>query len=225
MERFRDIIFDEDIHKYTLNGKILKSCTGLISQYQKPFDLEKMLPLSAKKEGIDPEELRKIWKEKNTIAINKGNRQHNYLEKAIHGTFIKNDILPKEKEVCNSFLEWYRKEGYIPVASECLIGNDFICGKFDHLAYKDGEYIIFDYKTNENLYKKAYNNLLYPLMYLPDTKVLTYSLQLNIYENLLQIPCKKKIVYLKEDAFEIIDIPDMHEEVNLLFEDYKSIIE
>lgn len=224
MERFRDIVFDEDQHSYTRNGKKLISCTGVIGKYQKPFNRKRMLPLSAQKEGITVEELGNRWDEKAKISQVKGNRNHAYLEKAIHGTYIKNDILPEEKKVCDSFLKWYKEEGYIPVASECLVGDDYVCGKFDHLAYKDGEFIIFDYKTNADLYKKAYGNFLYPLMHLPNSKLNTYYLQLNIYERLLQLPCKKKIVYLMADDFEIIDVDDMTEEIDALLEDYKSFV-
>lgn len=108
------IFFDESLHRYTDEyGNIFCSVTTVIGKYEEKFDSEKVARI-CERIGKNPKhpkynryknktakQLIKEWESITTIALDKGNKKHNYLEdviktsngyKRIKGKFI-NDRL------------------------------------------------------------------------------------------------------------------------------------
>lgn len=92
----RTIYFDEALHKYTDEyGNVFTSVTTVISKYVKEFESDKVAkicerigknpshPKYLKYKGKSAKQLLAEWKETTNIALDKGNRKHNYLEYAI----------------------------------------------------------------------------------------------------------------------------------------------
>lgn len=99
-----------------------------------------------------------------------------------------------------------------------------IAGTFDMLYWYDGEgddtkagFVILDYKTNGDLYSQ-YNRdhgrtLLPPFADIIDEAFGHYIIQLNLYALMLEdigLPIiAKKIVWIREDGYEIIPVPNI----------------
>lgn len=101
-----------------------------------------------------------------------------------------------------------------------------ICGTFDMLYYYDGGgdptkvgFMIFDYKTNACLtseYNRKYRKtLLPPFDGMTEEDLSLYTIQLSLYALMLEdigIPViGRRIVWLNEEGYEIIRLPDVSE--------------
>lgn len=81
LSKFRDLVFDEGPHVYTLNGKTLPSVTTVLGQYEEPFDTENVARGYAKRH---PEKTAEGWKSewafKNKMSTVTGTLVHEYGE-------------------------------------------------------------------------------------------------------------------------------------------------
>lgn len=108
-------------------------------------------------------------------------------------------------------------ECYVPILAETKVYDAELgySGTFDLLMYYDAElygkdaeksgFIIWDYKTNKDLYKNFNGQtLLKPFDYLLSMPKSTYELQLSLYQNCLEKRgfkvLKRTLIWLKPDA-------------------------
>lgn len=82
---FKDLEFHEGPHKYYLNkpdgSKIeLPSVSGVIKQFEPEQDWDAIRKKKAAKEGIDPEVLKRQWRETNLLSTSNGTKTHFFLE-------------------------------------------------------------------------------------------------------------------------------------------------
>lgn len=82
---FKDLEFHEGPHKYYLNkpdgSKIeLPSVSGVIKQFEPEQDWDAIRKKKAIKEGIDPEILKRQWRETNLLSTSNGTKTHFFLE-------------------------------------------------------------------------------------------------------------------------------------------------
>jgi hypothetical protein len=82
---FKDLEFHEGPHKYYLNkpdgSKIeLPSVSGVIKQFEPEQDWDAIRKRKAAKEGIDPEVLKRQWRETNLLSTSNGTKTHFFLE-------------------------------------------------------------------------------------------------------------------------------------------------
>lgn len=176
------------------------------------------------------EDIKKQWKKKNDNANNQGTLAHAFGENAMHymvgdydaiDPMFKDRLIDGKFEARNGFEEAVVKfwndmpDEYIPMLVEnrvyALCGKDepVYAGTFDLLVYsmipgKEG-LVIFDYKTNEDLYKNFKGKLLLdPFKKLLDTPKNHYELQQALYENALnEIGLDiigKRLVWIKNDG-------------------------
>ena len=180
-QRYNDVDFFEDEHKYIRNGVELIPVTNLIHQFQEEVNWDEVTKRYAYKNHVSEWDVRKWWKIKNRISTYSGTRTHEFAEMLFY--FYSNQmdkILPEYRKIIDKegfmvprdkkelaaarfWAEFVQTPGLIPLLSEtrvhsCNIPNiQPYCGTFDLLMYyKDPNtdlsgVIIMDYKTNESL--------------------------------------------------------------------------
>lgn len=84
-ERFKDLEFVEDGHKYYLHDKSgdvieMSSVSSVCHKYETDVDWETILERKAIKDGIDPDVLRRQWREKNLVSTSNGTLTHLFAE-------------------------------------------------------------------------------------------------------------------------------------------------
>lgn len=176
------------------------------------------------------DEIKKMWKKKNDNANDQGTLAHAFGENAMHymvGDYdaiapeFKDRLVDGKFEARTGFEKAIVKfwndmpDEYVPILVEnrvyALCGGDepVYAGTFDLLVYstipgKEG-LLIFDYKTNEDLYKNFQDKkLLQPFDKMLDHPKNHYELQQSLYENALnEIGYKilgKRLIWIKTDG-------------------------
>jgi hypothetical protein len=180
-----EILWNESTHTYTdLAGNVLLSGSKYAEQHSPQFDLEMMLPKTAKAWEVEVEPLRTVWKSNGDISNHYGNAIHMALE--LYHNYYKmgeqiqgkkeldaNYVLPKNKHlrgIVESFIKLYGADAM----SEVLISDtaNKMAGTIDRLQIMEGNVVrIGDYKTNAEMDAK---------------KLLKYQKQLSFYAHILQ---------------------------------------
>ena len=184
-----EIVFEPIQHTYTYTktGEKLTSVSHLIHNYVKPFDESGfLLRKCAAKEGVSVDTLRDRWDKKRNDACDRGHLWHEQIESFLISGKISDG---PDKDIVKKVKNNIKFEGIIYPEVLVYSTDLMICGTADIVEFfpKSNELIIKDWKTNENLYKKCYNKLLYPLNYLKDDQITKYSLQLSTYAYLLEL--------------------------------------
>lgn len=178
---------------------------------------------------MTPEEIAKSWEENATEAAKRGTFAHEFGESCMHymvGDYdeilptFKNRLTPDGLFVSHGGFEdaivkfWNdMPEKYVPVLAEtkvfasCGLDRPLYAGTFDLLVYstlpKHPGLIIFDYKTNKNLYNNYRGQrMLHCLNSLLDCDKNHYEVQQCLYENALNEIgldiLAKRLVWIKE---------------------------
>jgi hypothetical protein len=210
LDKFRNVVFREDIHKYYIDGEECPiSTTGLIGKYHEEFDSDywaetKAQEYAQRNSHVTAEDVSRIWKFMNLHAITEGSCLHNFAELRNNGK-----ILPyPEKHIRDIFgydplrssyqmmEEQYRKfhaditGKLVPIRSELVIGDPewLIGGMIDQLYWnvKDKEFQIWDWKTNSDLELTSKYKMNDPIGMVPDCAYFHYQLQLSIYKLIVE---------------------------------------
>lgn len=189
LDKFNDIVFDPEPHKYYLNGEEFTSATTWVHQFSS-FDANKMAEHVAVKEGKTKEEILIKWKRTADFACKRGTRIHEYLEFIFGG---------KQCEIGTSAKDLYPiadkfkqdVEGKINIVKQEFRLYDIlwkICGTVDALGEVDGKYYIIDWKSNKeiNYYNQYGSKLKSPLHKYDDCEMINYSLQLSLYKLMIE---------------------------------------
>lgn len=205
-----DVAFESKGHVYRVydGDKQLRykpiSVTTLIHKYQKPFDLEGMSALCAKKEGVTQQEIKDRWANISKTACRHGTRMHSVAERIFNGETVDDSTFSPEQKVVFSQIKSVvskMKERPYDYESEKIVFDPGInvAGTIDLIGRnrENGNYILIDWKTNkrirtENEYGDTF---LSPIDDLPDCEFNLYGMQLSLYERIL-----KKGGYVPEDA-------------------------
>ena len=194
------ITFTEENHLYIdSNKKKYMSVTTLIGKAFPEFDSEKVAEQCAIKRGVSKDDLLKEWAEKGEKARFYGTRMHENIEHYINHEYdlmyTPDDI--KEKimfdgsiRIIDSIIKKYHP---VLLEPEKLIFSPAfgIAGSVDLLIkVNDLEYIIIDWKRlSKDLEKESFGNKcghILPTLNIPDSNYWHYTLQLQIYENILK---------------------------------------
>jgi ATP-dependent exoDNAse (exonuclease V) beta subunit len=178
---------DEATHVYSHDdGYDLISASQLISAYKQPFDPDGfILHAKAKKLGIPKEDLKRQWEQGKNDASARGNSFHKQAEHFINT----GEILDKEyKDVVEQLKE---RKFLGKLYSETMVCTEEfgIAGTIDLIEdFGDSCLGLLDYKTNKALhFKSKYNKWMKPpISHLSDCNFIHYSLQLSMYEFLLE---------------------------------------
>jgi PD-(D/E)XK nuclease superfamily len=247
------IHFDEASHRYSNNGQTYISATQLIDMVTNKFDVKGQASRMAIAHGMTPEYWEEKWKKISKKAQDTGNELHARQEDLLGARGL--DLMEgKTYRVQNPALiaavsgnmdYFYWPDG---VYSELLLWNHEyqIAGRADKVilsTHKSGYRFahVHDYKTNKKLSTSSwftpgegYRRLKYPLAHLMDCDMVKYSLQMSIYQFMLEQmgfrpgmrvllhypplpldlgyegerrkkPLKYKLDYLREDTYRLLN--------------------
>ncbi len=167
LDEFKDLIFYEEEHKYTLFGKELPSVSSITHKFQDEFDSEAQAEAYAAKHGETKEYWLDLWGYNAFRATTLGTRVHAYGEslgwfKGGHPELIVPEILPQYRKDKNWLVPIHKKEEAIekfmndlPSSYHLVLNETKIysgknkdpklnpltqySGTFDMLYYYDGE--------------------------------------------------------------------------------------
>jgi hypothetical protein len=158
LDVFKDLEFNEELHKYTLKSKpdyrFKLSCSKIAELCKKPFDKAYWLEKKSKELGVTEKELEKQWDEKRDKSVVRGSAIHKVFEDESKDRYRKVDgelvpistIIKVERELI--------KLGLRVIVSELIMYDEELglCGAGDRLCYNvnTGGYWLVDWKTNRH---------------------------------------------------------------------------
>ena len=242
-DSFKDFKFYEDGHYYECKGKRVGiSVTTFIHEFCNEFDAEGMAEKVANRDGKTIQQVLDEWAYKRDFSCEKGTTCHEYAQHLWSGNEwqfkdfdgsrnyeIAVDLIQNQ---ANNFKDDY-EERLEHLIDELPIGSEEydIASCVDHLFYNKltGGLVLVDYKTNslmDGYNKKPYKKAMkVPLSHINDDSLSHYYIQLSIYKFLIEKYTGLKvdemfIVYMSENIenYEIIDIPYLKEEVEIILE-------
>ena len=141
-----EVKFDENLHKYTVDGKEVISVTQLLQKHR----------ITPSYDAVDKELLR--------MASERGTLIHEEVEK-----WIKNNetgFTEEFERICDFLIE--RADGNTKILSEQMVANDIVAGRFDLLYLDDKKRLVLtDIKTgnSKHLYGWTWQLSLYKYLY------------------------------------------------------------
>ncbi|MFW6173575.1 MAG: PD-(D/E)XK nuclease family protein [Elusimicrobiota bacterium] len=182
--------FIEDTHQYVKNGKYYRPVTSIISNFIPEFKSDVISKAVAKKEDRSQDEVLDEWRIKRDIGCHWGDSFHLSAE-----LWIKHNTYPKQKILEEFVNKLEEKVGSRESCeSEVMVWSDdlHIAGTIDIVhtlsePESDGEskeVELIDIKTNKEL-NKSHNAMKEPFEDWRDSKINKYTLQLNIYRELI----------------------------------------
>ena len=229
LNKFNNVIFNEDDHTYLINGKKCVSVTKAISSFKKPFDTDIIASKYAKKHGLNTQDVIDEWDYIRVESTTRGSELHKYAELKF---LSKNYIADKKaSRLCEMFDVFYNdvKERLIPIKLEFVVGDEefLVGGMLDKLFYNTtaNALQIWDYKTNKEISKssKYKNRMVGELSYLEECEFNTYSLQLSIYKLIIERNTNLKLgnsylVWINDanDKYQIIGTDYMEKEAMII---------
>jgi len=175
-EKFKDVTFDEEIHRYTINGNTAASVSSVIKKFYNEFDASKY-----------PAFLQKQWKQKGKDAANAGTKIHTFAERYIESCAKPTNL--KELGVIAFILSLDTTRYTIVSIEQRMYQFEYdYFGTCDLLLYDniDKHYILADWKSNESLEKNYGDMMLEPFEDMLNTPFNRYQLQMAHYELCLE---------------------------------------
>jgi ATP-dependent exoDNAse (exonuclease V) beta subunit len=200
-------------HQYRVGKQKLIATTEFINLFFPKFDekavakkLSHIPKYKAQKMGT------RYWLKKWKFTREEGTKVHKEIE-----DFIKDNI-PCKHPKAKSAEHYIRTElGECKIISEYKVFSELlgIAGTIDGFVMSEDNTIsLLDWKTNEEITAKSYHNgILPPTEDLEDSKLLRYTLQLNVYKYLLEnyydtIVDNMYIVHIADGNWSKIMVPD-----------------
>ena len=232
--------FNEEVHRYSLNGVEFRSVSNIVGMFFKEFDA---LAMSLKKcygNELEAAKLREVWESKGAVASQAGTFLHKQIEDYLNGkqtpellcdVCYKGNYVKVEQTIDIS-REWsyfkaferdvtfqpFRTEWRVFDADARMAGTlDFVC------KCSDGTYEIYDWKRSNKIDPNERNrwaNGLNGLEHLTDTSYIHYCLQQNLYRYMLEKNygikvSRMNLVVLHPElpCYRVVAIPPMEREV------------
>ena len=231
---FNDVTFYDEPHKYYIDGKELISVTTLIHRYQEEFDEEYWSGYKGNQFNISPIEILRAWKFINKKGTIRGSAIHDYAENLFQNKkfeypqqLILNefgfDPVKNSYDICKKYVDDFYNtvQGkLIPIRTEMVVCDreSLIGGMLDILFWniKAQEFQIWDWKTNKDFtYEMKSRHLIDELCMLEDCDLELYSLQLEMYKQIIEknVPIKLGKSYIvwfshNNDGYKIIETLD-----------------
>lgn len=194
--RDKDIQFQEEGHIYTIRGdKYYKSCTTWVKSFFEKFNADAIVDkimagpnwATSKYFGKTREEIKAGWSENGKRAAEFGTAMHKHIEEFYNGIPLpESDLI--EMEYFNRFQSDHSE--LTPFRTEMMIYDEDIriCGSVDMLFLnEDNTLSIYDWKFAKEIQHHSYGKkALPPVHHLNDCNMIHYSLQLNLYREILE---------------------------------------
>ena len=201
-----EVLYDDPSHTYFFAGTLYLSATGIVSKFYEKFDTEAKAEWMAYRYGQTPDYWITKWRTHNQRSLDRGNDIHDRQEQFLYNrgfTRITGDREYAVRRVPFSDATKRRKISPDQLVDGCypelkLWRHDWsIAGRCDKPTLESvlgTRYAhIEDYKTNkaieENGFIDKFGNermMLDPISHLPDCEFTHYSLQLSIYQYMLE---------------------------------------
>lgn len=228
--------FTESDHKYWYGDSDdetskfqneLISVSTLVHQFSNPFDELACAEKVASRDGRDPDSVIQEWAAKRDEACFFGTRVHETAEDCIAGRSPRNTPRNAKEKACfrNAWDKATELKSQFSVDTEKMVFSPRlgVAGTIDLLMAKDGWYRIGDWKTNEDIRKPAYKNMLAPFDHVPDDALHHYYLQLSMYRIVLETEGYVRgkfapgvLYWITECGVQPIEIEDMRAEAALM---------
>jgi ATP-dependent exoDNAse (exonuclease V) beta subunit len=215
--RDQDISFQEEGHIYTIRGdKYYKSCTTWVKSFFGKFNpdeiIDKMMASNKWPEnkyfGMTKQEIKTVWSENGKTAAEFGTSMHKHIEDFYNGKDLPDEV-PIE---LTYFMMFYLDHPELnPFRTEMMIYDEDIriCGSVDMLFLnEDGTLSIYDWKFSKEIQTGSYGKKgLGPASDMNDCNTSHYSLQLNLYREILErkygfVVRDMVLVFMHRDLYE-----------------------
>jgi hypothetical protein len=198
------IIFNSDGHQYISvlpDGIEWVSVSQLISNFKEEFlPIPMSIKCSKNKKskwyGMDPEEIRWVWKNKADRSCEVGTKYHAVQEAELlscetiemYGEEFKVQA-PIVEDGVKKAPEQKIENGWVYPEHMCYLKTAGVCGQVDRVEIINNVLSVVDFKTNEKIETESYFNpysgkskmMLAPLSHIEDSNFWHYSLQLSTY--------------------------------------------
>lgn len=226
------VIFYEKNHLYEFKDRPdfrFNSVTTVLKNYYESFDAVAISEKVSEKEnseyfGMDPAEIRAIWRGKGEKASGEGTILHAYGEDLLNGKSVAPPALTKAKWVPKAIKEMFETLNYELAKTELLVYSEALAlaGQSDIILKKkwgddeDYSYAIYDWKfLGKEIQRKSFYNpktrqykkMYYPFQHLLDCNWIHYSIQLAIYQTMSGDPDRikeKVLVVVYDDGYEFV---------------------
>ena len=140
-----EVKFDENLHKYTVDGKEVISVTQLLQKHR----------ITPSYDAVDKELLR--------VASERGTLIHEEVEKWIESGEC--GFTEEAEKICDFLFE--RADENTKILSEQMVANDVVAGRFDVLYTHDKKLVLTDIKTGntKHLFGWSWQLSLYKYLY------------------------------------------------------------
>lgn len=231
--------FNEELHRYTLDGDEFISATTYIGQFKEPFDKEYWSNIKSVEETertgeyVSASDIIDRWQSLNDHANKIGNFTHDWIEDYFNRIWRE---IPSDAELLHRITKFNKiystkLHKLTPLKFEVrMFSRKYkIAGMADALFIYKGKIFILDWKTNkeftdDNHYKGKYQKLRYPFNDHYANHLNEYSIQLSLYGLILEEWGFEiggaYIVYIgpgEEDA-KIMPVIDMRNELKISLE-------
>ena len=237
-EHVRDsrIVFDEEPHIYYVDNKAIKtSVTTLVHEMFPKFDADEIIKKMKKNEysfkkskyfGMTDSEIKKMWKDLGTESCRLGTKMHKNIELFYNGEEMNEEPeIEKEMELFEEFQKDHKNMNAYRTEWEIFDEEHNLAGSIDMVFQnEDNTYSIWDWKRSKEI--KMNNRYEKGLSYMENydnCNYIHYSLQLNIYKNILERLYSIKIrdmylvciheMYTKYKKYKVIDLQEEVEEI------------
>lgn len=198
MEVNTPVQYHDPSHKYFLGTNVYRSATTIVSQFYEKFDTEERVIYMTERYGRDPQYWKAKWEEENRISLVRGSRKHDKEEQFLYNrgfTMVTAKSYPvfDMRRYYNSPVKYIAlPDGTYPELK--LWRHDWkIAGRADKPTFEtlnNGQRYahIEDYKTNKSIDTRGFNGrkMLEPLTHLEDCEWTHYTLQLSLYQYMLE---------------------------------------
>jgi len=235
-----EITFIEDSHKYfsIIDGQEIDYTSGttFVNSFFPKFDpTGEITQRVALREGVSPEVITRRWKEKGRKSSEFGTKIHETIEDVLRGNMLRNK--PNDEKERNTMKKavvlgkkLLERLDIIGIEQIVFDSDIRIAGTMDLFgrSKKDGKLWILDHKTNESIdtFNKYNKFALRPIQHVADTNYFHYTLQLNLYENILKRaeyvskdePIEKALLHITESAVKTYQLPRAQKEIEAMIE-------
>lgn len=185
--------FDEPSHIYTYDGKVIHGVTTFLERFIKPFDSDYWSKKKADEEGIEQSEMLARWDAKRDRSCELGHNVHDYIEKFYEQGSTELTSDPEANERIEKFKTIYENKlsQLESIGSEIRVLSKVwgLAGTIDKLYLWENSVIVGDWKTNQKIKTDkdfAFGKLLYPFEKYKENELNKYSLQISLYQLLLE---------------------------------------
>lgn len=231
------ITFFDMPHEYVDNSwKKYLSSTSMIKRFFHEFDsvsqaLKCSSGLNPKYSWIDPDEILSAWEAERVRGSTEGSNVHLYAESLVSDWPIEKRPIPISNRCkllfgqVDSAVQFLLASGLVFISAEMIVFNPDrgISGMIDCVAYDpiNNTILIIDWKQNKKISKKnRWQSGFGPLSHLEQTDINVYTLQLSVYQFILQagvyfenVEYRRILIHIQEKDYKIYELENYKYEV------------